>query len=369
MKGINKQLQQITSAIVMSSVLSLSVGLILVQSANADPNNLSPVIVGQMVQGSGDRLPSTVANAVIQDLSRRTGIPAQRLEIVEYSRENWTDGCFGLGGPAELCLAAIVPGWRVVVSDGSQTWVYRTDNVGRSFRLETETTTDLPESVANAVLQEASEQSGLPVSELRIVQAQRQEWPDGCLGLNRPDEFCTQAIVPGWLVIVEAGQQRLVYRTNESGSIIRLDEAASQTGDTGTIKPVPIPSSELPPPLRPGVIFRSISSGGIAGFTTEINLLIDGRLIRVQNNNNGTTSQTQIARISRQQLRSFLLLLQQQQTQFKSLEYPASSGADYITVTLTSPAGTTRYTDINQDRLPEGLQAVIQAWNQLLQPR
>ena len=97
MKGINKQLQQITSTVVISSVLSLSVGLILLQSANAWPNNLSPVIVGQMVQGNGDRLPSTVANAVIQDLSRRTGIPAQKLAIVESSRENWTDGCFGLG--------------------------------------------------------------------------------------------------------------------------------------------------------------------------------------------------------------------------------------------------------------------------------
>lgn len=240
---------------------------------------------------------------------------------------------------------------------------------GLVLSLENQTASvNLPKSVADAVLQNASQRLGLPVSQLRIVEAEQRNWPDSCLGLAPPGILCATLVVPGWLVTVEGGQQRLVYRTNENGSAIKLDEAASKIGDAGTIKPVPIPTSELPPPLKEGVIFRAIATGGIAGITTETNLLNDGRVIRVQVNGNGTTSQTHTSRISQQQVRQFQRVLKQQQfAQFNGLSYPAPNGAaDFFTVTFTSRAATTRYTDINQERLPRSLQAVIQAWNQVL---
>ena len=189
------------------------------------------------------------------------------------------------------------------------------------------------------------------------MQAEPQTWPDGCLGLAPAGIFCTAIVVPGWLVAVADGQQILVYRTDESGGF-RLDEVASSI-------PVPIPASQLPPPLQPGVIFRSISSGGLAGLTIETNLKDDGQLIRVQIGNGNTSHQ--ISRISRQQLQQFEKLLEQQFANFNNLDYPPpSNAADYSIVTLSSPSGTTRYSDIAQDRLPSRLQAVIQAWNQLL---
>jgi hypothetical protein len=60
------------------------------------------------------------------------------------------------------------------------------------------------------------------------------------------------------------------------------------------------------------------------------------------------------------------LLDQEQFSQFNQLSYPVPNGAaDYITVTLTSRDGTTRYADIAQNQLPEPLKDVIQAWNQI----
>jgi hypothetical protein len=80
---------------------------------------------------------------------------------------------------------------------------------------------------------------------------------------------------------------------------------------------------------------------------------------------------TQISRISRQEVRQFQRLLEQQQfSQFDRLSYPAPSGAaDFFTVTLTSQSGTTRYGDIVQDELPESLRSVILAWNQIVSRR
>lgn len=355
-----KQPYKFVFTLVLTSILSLSlsVGLTVIQTATATPIKLAQNADSQV--NGGDRLLARVANAVIQDLSRREGISVSKLKITEYSRQTWTDGCLGLGKLDQLCLQALVEGWRVVVSDGRQAWVYRTDSTGRSIGLETENNSSkLPDKVANPVLKDASKRSNLPISNLRIVQAEQQTWSDGCLGLAPPGVFCTAIVLPGWLVAVATGQQILVYRTDQSGGF-RLDEAAS------TI-PVPIPQTQLPPPLQPEVIFRSIRSGGFAGITTQTSLRNDGQLVQVEVGR-GNTSQTKTSRISQQQLQQFKKLLEQQKfANFNGLEYPPPSGAaDFFSVTLTSPSGTTTYADIAQNRLPSRLQAVILAWDQLL---
>ena len=86
---------------------------------------------------------------------------------------------------------------------------------------------NLPSTVTDKVLQDASRQLELPVSELRIVQAENQTWADGCLGLPRPGEICTEALVAGYRVTIEGRQQLLVYRTDTSGSQFRLEPAVS----------------------------------------------------------------------------------------------------------------------------------------------
>jgi hypothetical protein len=229
----------------------------------------------------------------------------------------------------------------------------------------------LPAAVAKAVTKAASQRTGQATSTFKIVQAEKRTWPDGCLGLSQPSIACTQALVEGWLVTVNGAKgTQLVYRTNESGSLVKLDEAASSTigNDASTIKPVQIPANQLPPALKQGEVFRVISSGGIAGRTTATTLLADGRVIQSPTTLNGTvTSKTLIGRVSRQQVRQFQQLLDRQQfIQFNRLSYPAPSGAaDFFTITLTSKEATVRYTDLIQDRLPRNLQRVIQAFDRL----
>lgn len=86
----------------------------------------------------------------------------------------------------------------------------------------------LPASVKAAVLKDATQRLKLPTSDLRIQRSERKTWPDGCLGLADPDVLCTQALVSGWAVTVQSKQQRLIYRTNASGSVVKLDTAASR---------------------------------------------------------------------------------------------------------------------------------------------
>lgn len=69
-------------------------------------------------------------DAVFKDVSQKTGIESSKLRIVKVEKETWSDGCLGLGDSNSMCTQSLVPGWRVIVASGSQSWVYRTNLAG-----------------------------------------------------------------------------------------------------------------------------------------------------------------------------------------------------------------------------------------------
>ncbi len=85
---------------------------------------------------------------------------------------------------------------------------------------------EMPETVKASVLQDIAQRTNVEVSSLRVLKAEKTTWSDGCLGL-KSDRMCTQALVPGWQVIVAGSNQTWAYRTDESGNIA-VDESASQ---------------------------------------------------------------------------------------------------------------------------------------------
>ncbi len=219
-------------------------------------------------------------------------------------------------------------------------------------------TNTLPRTVKKAVLRDILRRQNIPISKLKITKSTQKTWNDGCLELGKPEEICTQALVPGWLVVVTDKNQTWTYHTNINGRNIRL----ANNNPVSTIKPVPIATNQLPPKLDKDVVFRAIKSGGIIGLTYETTLLKDGRLIQTRLGD-ANDSDRRIYKISPQKVQQFQQLLQQ--AEFKNLNYPTSVGADYITYTLSSNDGTIQYNDITQNSLPENLRTIIQTWNQL----
>lgn len=75
------------------------------------------------------------ANQAVEWLAGEVNIPVGDFRFVEAEQVEWTDSCFGLGGPAESCLAAVTPGWRIAFEAGGQQYEVRTDQSGSAFRL------------------------------------------------------------------------------------------------------------------------------------------------------------------------------------------------------------------------------------------
>lgn len=106
---------------------------------SASVPSLSPTPSNAPVKPSPEaiaKLPSTIADTVRQDLSQQTGIPPEKLQLVQSTQKTWSDGCLGLAKADEMCSQMMVSGWQVVFSNGTQRWVYRTDATGRVYRME-----------------------------------------------------------------------------------------------------------------------------------------------------------------------------------------------------------------------------------------
>ncbi|HEY9806870.1 MAG TPA: hypothetical protein V6D04_09890, partial [Candidatus Obscuribacterales bacterium] len=283
----------------------------------------------------------------------------------------WRDGCLGLSTGGELCTQVETPGWQVTVAGRSQQLVYRTNDSGSVVKLDAAASgvspVDLPQGVSRAVLQAAAQQLQVATTQLQFVQSEKTTWPNACLGLADPGVFCAAVTVPGWLVTLASGEQRLVYRTNDSGSVVKFDRQASNVSSPTGLKLSLIPGSEFIPPLPTGAVFRVVTSGGIAGQTSAILLQANGQLIQGQLQANGTVTPVKVAQVSPLEVQRFRRLLEQQNfAQFNRHSYPAPTGAaDYFTVTMTGPGVTARYADIIQDQLPAGLKSVVQAWKRI----
>ncbi|PAX52848.1 hypothetical protein [Brunnivagina elsteri] len=309
-------------------------------------------------------LPEKVRKAVIKAATESSNLPVSELRITEIEKIT-VDGCLNLAKPGEVCTKIALPAWKVTVKAGKQKLVYHSKEDGSEVRLNTsESNVKLPQNIEEIVLSQASQQSGLPISRLRIVSAERKQWSDTCLGIRKPGVLCAQVIVPGWQVTVSDGRKNWVYRIGESVTV-SYDKDASEIPDRGNLNAVPIPTSELPPPLESGIVFRQITSGGILPRTYQTVLLDDGRLIstRIDDAND---SERRVFRLSQQQLRDFQKLLEENEKAFQNVNYPPTVGAaDYRSYTMTSANGTVQFNDTSGNNLPESLKVVVKAWSDL----
>lgn len=116
--------------------------------ANNMSNTNTPTETNQMpIVTSGENpqpgssvhdLPIEPAAAVARkDLAIKLSVDEKSIVILQISETTWNDGCLGLGGPAESCLQALVPGFKVEMLAKGKSYIYRTDKTGLSVRAET----------------------------------------------------------------------------------------------------------------------------------------------------------------------------------------------------------------------------------------
>jgi hypothetical protein len=90
-------------------------------------------------------------------------------------------------------------------------------------------TGEVPTDILAAILGDAAEQTGVPEADIEVVRAEAVTWSDGSLGCPEPGMLYTQALVDGFQVVVNAGDEELDYRVGQGGSF-RLCETGGPGG-------------------------------------------------------------------------------------------------------------------------------------------
>lgn len=205
----------------------------------APPEEPTEVPIEEPQGADNDAIETAVRDFAARDL----GVDPATVNIVASEAVEWSDSCLGAGGPAELCMQVITPGYRVVVNvdvaemDGTE-YIYHTDATGEQIRPARTNPTGTPRSgdagpldqgqqeVARAVRQVVMQEHGVDADAISVAAVEFTEWPDACLGVPDPDELCAQMITPGYRVVVEVTNeegtvQEYIYHTDATGTSIR----------------------------------------------------------------------------------------------------------------------------------------------------
>lgn len=68
-----------------------------------------------------------------------------------------------------------------------------------------------------------AEQLQVLPDEIKLLEIESVEWPDGCLGLASPDEMCIQVITPGYRLLIEVNGKTHEVRTDQNGNTVRIN--------------------------------------------------------------------------------------------------------------------------------------------------
>lgn len=80
----------------------------------------------------------------------------------------------------------------------------------------------LDSPAVQAAVAALAKQLNIDAQSITVVSVEAVEWPDGCLGLAKPDQMCTQVIVPGFRVVLEANEVQYEVRTSLDGQQVAI---------------------------------------------------------------------------------------------------------------------------------------------------
>ncbi len=174
-----------------------------------------------------------------------------------------------------------------------------------------------------------AEQSERNVDAIEIVSVEEREWSDSCLGLGGPAESCLQVIVPGYLVVLRAGEAEATFHTDLTGDVIRMEE-----------------------PMSAESALMWSRSGGIAGFCDSLEIGSDNMATAIDCKDTSTTGTPHFELDSEQAAQ-----LNTWQKQFASFDTVQSDGAvaDSMTITL-------RFNGRGSEVATDAQQSMIAQW-------
>jgi hypothetical protein len=85
------------------------------------------------------------------------------------------------------------------------------------------TSGEAPPELVDQMVDDLADKLSIERQSITVVSAEAVTWNDGSLGCPKPGEFYTQALVPGYRVILEASGKQVNYHASEKGYFFRCE--------------------------------------------------------------------------------------------------------------------------------------------------
>ena len=78
-------------------------------------------------------------------------------------------------------------------------------------------TGDVPAAMLEQVIADAASGAGVDLAAVEVISAEAVTWPDGALGCPLPDQMYTQALGPGYRVVLDVDGEEMSFHAAEGG--------------------------------------------------------------------------------------------------------------------------------------------------------
>lgn len=89
---------------------------------------------------------------------------------------------------------------------------------------------DKPDNVINAIAGDLSKRLNVPQSQFQVLAVDAMTWSDGSLGCPKQGQSYTQALVPGYRVVLQHAGKPYEYHASEKGAYVYC-ESSTRTSD------------------------------------------------------------------------------------------------------------------------------------------
>ncbi|RPI80183.1 MAG: hypothetical protein EHM41_23220 [Chloroflexi bacterium] len=198
-------------------------GMIYIYHTNSDGTTVRPAGTQPIPFQPFDAAGAAGVTAV-RFLAGELNLPEENISVTGIVETQWPDACLGLPGKEELCAMVITPGFLIQLQAAEQTCFVHIDREATNVRYicGSEGSAADERLAADAAMLFLSQELEIPPSEMAITSIEAVDWPDGCLGISRPNISCLTVITPGYRIMMEAGGEQYEVRTNRSGSVVDL---------------------------------------------------------------------------------------------------------------------------------------------------
>jgi len=117
--------------------LTLLAAAWVVGGCSAASSSVQPAQVPGGSPSGNIALPTAVIEAVVADVAKLAGVPADQVKVISAEAVTFPDGSLGCPQPGMAYTQALVDGFKIIAEAGGKTYDYR--GTGSTFRLCTTT--------------------------------------------------------------------------------------------------------------------------------------------------------------------------------------------------------------------------------------